>query len=409
LDQEGRKATFEGAQVKTAITQASKERITDGIASQAPVTGLTHNFYRYPARFSPDFVKATIAELTDEGDTVYDPFMGGGTTLVEASALGRNSIGTDISSLATFISQAKTTVMSDEQLVNVESWLILIAPHLNVWSNVPEPEHWIKTGYQKNISDRATWRIRKLLQIGLNNLDLLDTQAEKRLARCILLRAGQWALDCRSKIPSTTEFRSQLTIFGQEIIDAAHEYTSSVKRYSSKPRAVCLHRSAIGVETEEVFAEMRAPRLVLTSPPYPGLHVLYHRWQVRGRRETAAPFWIAGTLDGDGAAFYTFGDRKAKGLETYFENAIGAFSSVAKVCNRSSLIVQMVAFSEPAWQLPRYLEAMSQAGLREVEMALSSADESGRIWREVPGRKWYANQMGATGGSREVVLFHKIE
>lgn len=393
--------------MKTRLSQASKDKISEGIASQAPVAGLTHNLYRYPARFSPDFVRAAIAELTDVGDTVYDPFMGGGTTLVEASALGRNAIGTDISSLASFISEAKTTAMSSQQLLNIESWLAVIAPHLNVLSTVPDQEDWVKTGYQKNINDQATWRIRKLLEVGLSSLDLLDTASERRLARCILLRAGQWALDCRSKIPSTTEFRSQIKIFGEEIIDAAHEYTSSVRRHLPKPRVVCLHRSAVGVETERIFSEIGAPRLILTSPPYPGLHVLYHRWQVRGRRETAAPFWIAGTLDGDGASFYTFGDRKAKGLETYFENARDAFSSISKLCDSSSLVVQMVAFSEPVWQLPKYLEAMSDAGLREVDMALSNTDGAGRIWREVPGRKWYASQMGATGGSREVVLFHK--
>src|SRR5581483_9707933 len=95
-------------------------RLRDGICSQDRVSGLTHNFYRYPARFSPEFVRAVIREFTQEGDVVFDPFMGGGTTLVEAMAMGRNALGTDISSLATFIAQVKTTVFSDKQLSSVE-------------------------------------------------------------------------------------------------------------------------------------------------------------------------------------------------------------------------------------------------------------------------------------------------
>ena len=66
------------------------------------------------------------------------------------------------------------------------------------------------------------------------------------------------------------------------------------------------------------------------------------------------------------------------------------------------------AFSEPEWQLPKYLEAMSQAGFKEEAFSLALDDTHGRMWRSIPGRKWYASQMGATSGSREVVLFHKM-
>ena len=46
------------------------------------VSGLTHNFYRYPARFSPLFAREVIRAFSRPGDLVFDPFMGGGTTLV---------------------------------------------------------------------------------------------------------------------------------------------------------------------------------------------------------------------------------------------------------------------------------------------------------------------------------------
>ena len=38
---------------------------------------------------------------------VLDPFMGSGTTLVEARAASRHAIGTDISSLAVFLSSSE--------------------------------------------------------------------------------------------------------------------------------------------------------------------------------------------------------------------------------------------------------------------------------------------------------------
>ena len=93
--------------------------------------------------------------------------------------------------------------------------------------------------------------------------------------------------------------------------------------------------------------------------------MLYHRWQVDGRKETAAPFWIAGKLDGAGSSYYTMGDRKYPGLETYFDAIKSTMSSVAAIADENTVIVQMVAFSDASWQLPRYLETMEAAGLQE--------------------------------------------
>jgi hypothetical protein len=73
------------------------------------VRGLTHTFYKYPARFSPLFARAVIQLFTEKGDVVFDPFMGGGTTIVEASAMGRHAIGSDINTLALYVSKVKTT------------------------------------------------------------------------------------------------------------------------------------------------------------------------------------------------------------------------------------------------------------------------------------------------------------
>src|SRR2546423_1775801 len=86
------------------------------------VTGFTHTFYRYPARFSPLFARAAIKIFTRVGDLIIDGFMGGGTSLVEARTLGRRAIGTDISELATFVSRVKTTPLSPYDLFTVRDW-----------------------------------------------------------------------------------------------------------------------------------------------------------------------------------------------------------------------------------------------------------------------------------------------
>ena len=52
--------------------------ILEAITTATPVRGLTHNFYRYPARFSPVFARTIIERFSEPGDVVLDPFMGGG-------------------------------------------------------------------------------------------------------------------------------------------------------------------------------------------------------------------------------------------------------------------------------------------------------------------------------------------
>src|SRR5262249_9355241 len=105
--------------------------LIDAINYAGYVSGLTHDFYRYPARFSPLFAQAAVEAFTAPGDTVLDPFSGGGTSLVEALALGRNAVGLDISPLAVFLGRVKTAVLSDDDLALLAAWARDTAPTLS--------------------------------------------------------------------------------------------------------------------------------------------------------------------------------------------------------------------------------------------------------------------------------------
>lgn len=65
--------------------------LVDAVSNREKVTGAPHDFYKYPARFSPIFAREAIKCFTRPGDFVLDPFCGGGTTLVEAISLGRRT------------------------------------------------------------------------------------------------------------------------------------------------------------------------------------------------------------------------------------------------------------------------------------------------------------------------------
>jgi hypothetical protein len=92
---------------------------------------------------------------------------------------------------------------------------------------------------------------------------------------------------------------------------------------------------------------------------------------------------------------------------SYFKSVQECFSSIVAVCDERSLIVQMVAFSNRHDQLPRYLTAMRKAGLKEVGVRSHVHGPGERIWRQVPNRKWYAEQRTNVASASELVLFHR--
>lgn len=382
------------------------------IHDDSPVSGLTHIYYRYPARFSPNFASSAIKLFTKPGDIVYDPFMGGGTTLVEAMRLYRKGIGTDLNSLAVFVSKAKTAILTDNDISALREWIENAQTSLKLNRYSYRPIDWISQGYQKNISGHTTWPIRKTIELAIRDLDSLKSEGQRCFARCLLLRTAQWAVDCRKYQPSANDFRKQLIIYCEDMIGGALALRRELEQnelFSFNKSAilpVCLHLSAKDIIKPGKFSFSSPPKLILTSPPYPGVHVLYHRWQVNGRKETAAPYWIANCLDGNGESFYTFGNRKQKGLEDYFDSMRDTYKSLYTISSKETLLVQLIAFSYPEWQLPLFLEILKECGFEEVHFNNLPNATEGRSWRIVPNRKFYADNKGNTPSSREVLLIH---
>ncbi len=387
--------------------------LVDAVESREKVGSLTHKFYLYPARLSPELAGAAIRLFTAPGDLVFDPFVGGGTTLVEAAACGRRSIGSDINELAVFVSQAKTAFYSSSDLRNVRDWSSNLPRATNLQQALPGGETCKTDDPFRNANSRETWRVRKFLQLAVNAMPRSWSLRSELLARCILLRAGRWALDGRKSVPTTEALRVIATGFADEMCQQASHYRTVVAeqvRSMSNLAPISVLGSAIGIDKNTKVCKHCVPKLVLCSPPYPGTHVLYHRWQVRSRRETPTPYWIASCSDTKGASYYTMGGRSTTGLNNYFRQIEEAFASIAKLLDNDSAVVQIVSFSKHGNHLERYLDAMSAAGFSEVVFPSKLADSNdGRLWRTIPSRRWYTHRSGIEQLKREVVLVHKLE
>jgi DNA modification methylase len=50
--------------------------VAEAVINQTSVRVAPHDFYKYPARFTPSFPKEIIHHFSNVGDTVIDPFCG---------------------------------------------------------------------------------------------------------------------------------------------------------------------------------------------------------------------------------------------------------------------------------------------------------------------------------------------
>jgi hypothetical protein len=277
-----------------------------------------------------------------------------------------------------------------------------------------ELDAWIDAGYLRNADDIEVRPVREVLARCISSLETIGDPGAADLARCAVLRSGQWALDMRSHIPSVEEVVDSLTTVSATMADAADEYAAAVHHadatYSlqkGRRRTVILEQRLPGL-AERLDGKSPAPSLVLTSPPYPGVYVNYHRWKVRGRRETPAPYWLANLQDGNGLAYYTMSARSDRTQRRYFEQLEAAYSDVARLCDASTVVVQMVGFHDPAADLPRYLSAMEAAGFSEARLPDLATAPDGRLWRAVPNRRWWSVNSDSIQTAAEVVLVHVL-
>ncbi len=80
----------------------------------------THCYHIYPAMMIPQIARTLIQEYRPKGkcELLFDPYMGSGTTLVEASLAHINSVGIDLNPLARLIAKTKTTFYNEKELEN---------------------------------------------------------------------------------------------------------------------------------------------------------------------------------------------------------------------------------------------------------------------------------------------------
>ncbi|WP_313120320.1 DNA methyltransferase [Proteiniclasticum ruminis] len=90
---------------------------TYSIAQSNPNT-FTHIYFKYPCRFIPEIPRWAIKKyLGNNKGVIFDPFAGSGTTLLEGIINKHDSYGTEIDSIAKLIIKVKTTALTNDQII----------------------------------------------------------------------------------------------------------------------------------------------------------------------------------------------------------------------------------------------------------------------------------------------------
>lgn len=135
---------------------------------------LTHGLHSYPARMIPQIPDALLDyyktnEIIAEGDTVYDPFSGSGTTAVEARRHGLNAEANDINPLACVLSKTKALPLDtgllqsarDALLSNVRTELRDVRSQYRDGTLAFEEEPEIRDGWFPEPQLQELWYLRQ--------------------------------------------------------------------------------------------------------------------------------------------------------------------------------------------------------------------------------------------------------
>jgi tRNA G10 N-methylase Trm11 len=99
------KATQLGFIESPKLEKASDDWTFNGASTRE----LTHCYHDYPARMIPQVAGKLLDLFGISAKSLFDPYSGSGTSLVESNIRGINAFGTDLNPLARLIAKAKTT------------------------------------------------------------------------------------------------------------------------------------------------------------------------------------------------------------------------------------------------------------------------------------------------------------
>ena len=303
---------------------------------QVERTKHVHSLHPYLGKFVPQLVEVFLNRYFSPGACIYDPFVGSGTTLVEANVYGADTVGCDISAFNCLLSNVKTAKYSLGELELAVRGALEDARRL-VDGHQPGATPWLSRWY-------APRALAELLAYRAAAEHLAPPTGD--VARLILSRAARssrltthFDLDF-PRSPTTGAYYCMKHKRECRPVEEAWKFlvrytTDTVRRL--RQFAALRHDRDVTV----LHADSRTVRLpciptgVITSPPYPGL-IDYHE-------QHRYAYELLGLVNRSGEEIGTASSgRSCSALHAYTDAMSEVFDNTASQLERDAWVLIVV-------------------------------------------------------------------
>ncbi|WP_088458758.1 DNA adenine methylase, partial [Acinetobacter soli] len=240
--------------------------------------GLSHDIHTYPGRLYPHLAKFFCKALYQEESTnkFLDPFVGSGTTIVEATVEGYEASYCDINPLARLLTKVKTTQLRKDEIAYY--WEKLNSAYQEIHSfeaiEIINATHWydsrVKNDLDKlmtciNSLDKAD--IRDFFKIAFSHLARKLSYCDLQVSVPVKIKIkSNFSVSRKAEIEKRLNYIKSVDVFAafKEVVEkysnSLENFNNSLKNYSSIPRL--LANNVALIKDEAAFD------LIMTSPPY---------------------------------------------------------------------------------------------------------------------------------------------
>lgn len=348
-----------------------------------------HTLHPYPAKFIPQIPRKAITKWSKPGDLIYDPFCGCGTTLLEASLLGRNAIGTDNNAVAVLVTKAKISNYNQDNLARLQRFAERLDRKLSEASpkNAAAITQKIDYWFSAEVINRLA---------ALKSIIVKETEPN----RTLLLAVFSAILVRVSFQDSDTRYSRIVRSIHAANVDSA--FTSKLNEaLDSLPRVMLPNRGTSNVTLTDArsvpFIQSGSVDFIVTSPPYLNAYDYhkYHRQRLH---------WIDGDVafarDQEIGSHDEFTKPRATPAQ-YFLDIGECFAEWRRVLKRHGrcliLIGDAIVSKSPVAVADRYIALAADCGLRLED----------RWIRELKATKRSFNIRNSRISHEHVLLFQK--
>lgn len=369
----------QGAEDVTAALAAALQGLEDETTQQAALERYTHGFHTYPGRLHPFLAQRLLEHFARAGDTVLDPFVGAGTSVLEAMLRGCRAVGTDINPIALRIARVRVQVWPSRKLEALKTLVQTLGD-----ANFQDARRKVAPELSRvALSQRAWYQPHVLFELQALHDRILDVQDPDLQETCLLIfsslliKVSTQRSDSRQEqAPKQIGRGTTSRLFTQKGLELATGLTALAAAAPPETPAPILRTE----DARRLPGKDDTVDLILTSPPYPGT---YNYASHQDRRFG----WLMESADF--ARSHEIGARADVPLTRaqWLDDEVAVLKEQHRVLKPGGLLILVVGdgvLEREAWRADRELpRSASEVGFRLLGMASQDRPITARAAAEV--------------------------